>query len=250
VLSSIVELRGKTALITGGARRIGAATALALAEAGVHLAIHYRASEADAARLSDQVRAHGVRCALVRADLAQSGEVAALIGKAVDAAGPLDILICNASIFPEATLREAAEENVWENVRINALAPMRLGLDFVAQGREGCIVNFLDTMVVDYDRKHVPYHLSKRMLYSITRMMALECAPKVRVNAVAPGLILPPEGKDEDYLAGLAHSNPLQRYGDARAVAEAVLFLLRAAFVTGQVIFVDGGRHLRGRVYD
>lgn len=247
---SIVDLHGKTALITGGARRLGAATTLALAEAGVHVVIHYHTSEQEAAHVAEQVRGHGVRCALVQADLARTEDVAGLLARAVDLAGPLDFLINNAAVFPETTLRACTTEGLWQNMQINALAPLRLGLDLAAQDRDGCIINFLDTMVVDYDRKHVPYHLSKRMLYSLTRMMAIEYAPKVRVNAVAPGLILPPEGKDEHYLAALAHTNPLQRYGEPRAVTEAVLFLLRSAFITGQVIFLDGGRHLRGRVYD
>ncbi|MBP8132329.1 MAG: SDR family oxidoreductase [Candidatus Hydrogenedentes bacterium] len=247
---SIVDLHGKTALVTGGARRLGAATSLALAEAGAHIVLHYGASGREAAQIAAQVSGHGVRCALVQADLAQPDNVAGLFQRAVDAAGPVDFLINSAAIFPEAALEACTTGKLAENIQINAVAPLRLSLDFAAQGREGCIVNFLDTMVADYDRKHVPYHLSKRMLYTLTRILALECAPKVRVNAVAPGLILPPEGKDEHYLAALAHSNPLQRYGNPRAVTEAVLFLLRSAFVTGQVIFLDGGRHLRGRVYD
>ena len=120
---------------------------------------------------------------------------------------------------------------------------------FGAQGIEGVIVNFLDTRIEDYDRKHAAYHLSKRMLYTLTRMMAIEFAPLVRVNAVAPGLILPPPGKDESYLAQLAHTNPLGRYGDPSHIVEAVLFLVRNDFVTGQVVFVDGGRHLKGKMY-
>ncbi|MCH7709078.1 MAG: SDR family oxidoreductase [Myxococcales bacterium] len=107
----------------------------------------------------------------------------------------------------------------------------------------------MDTRITDYDKSHVSYHLSKRMLFSMTRMMALEFAPKVRVNAIAPGLILPPEGKDETYLQDLARSNPLLAYGGPGDVVEAVLFLLQGRFVTGQVLYVDGGRHLLGGVY-
>ncbi|MFW6158915.1 MAG: SDR family oxidoreductase, partial [Planctomycetota bacterium] len=118
-----------------------------------------------------------------------------------------------------------------------------------AQGRDGAIVNFLDTRVVAYDREHVAYHLSKRMLFSLTRMMALEFAPAVRVNAVAPGLILPPPGRDRAYLERLKSSNPLNRVGTLGQVTEAVLFLLGNEFVTGQVVFVDGGQHMNGRTY-
>ena len=110
-------------------------------------------------------------------------------------------------------------------------------------------MNLLDSRITDYDREHAAYHLSKRMLFALTRMLALELAPRTIVNAVAPGLILPPEGKDEDYLRRMAHTVPLNRHGDAGDIEQAVLFLLRCEFVTGQVIFVDGGRHMEGRVY-
>jgi len=95
----------------------------------------------------------------------------------------------------------------------------------------------------------VAYHLSKRMLFALTRMMALEFAPRIRVNAVAPGLIIPPPGQDESFLQRLASTNPLGRHGDPADVADAVLYLVGAGFVTGQVIYVDGGRHMRGAVY-
>jgi hypothetical protein len=107
----------------------------------------------------------------------------------------------------------------------------------------------LDTRAFDHDPRHFAYHLSKRTLFSLTRIMAAEFAPKIQVNAIASGLILPPEGKDESYLASLAHTNPMQRYGGPRDITEAVLFLLRSTFITGQVIHVDGGRHLKGAFY-
>ncbi len=112
------------------------------------------------------------------------------------------------------------------------------------------VVNFLDTMIRDYDKKHVPYHVSKKVLQDLTRMMAVEYAPKLRVNAVAPGLVLPPLGKDESYLERLKHTNPLQSYGSGEQIAHAVVFLLTNEFITGQCIYVDGGRNLRGAMYE
>ena len=108
----------------------------------------------------------------------------------------------------------------------------------------------LDTMVMDYDKKHLPYHLSKRTLQTLTRIMAMEFAPAIRVNAVAPGLILPPAGKGLEYLEQLVSSNPLHRYGGPEDIVQAVFYLLGAEFVTGQTLFVDGGRHLRGSMYE
>lgn len=245
-----MEIAGGTALITGAGKRIGAAVATALAQAGLHVVLHYRESQAEAETVAATCRAAGVRATLVQADLSNPQAGTALIAEAIETAGPLDILVNCASIFPEDTLASMDAAAVHENVDINALAPLYLCRAFAAQGRPGAIVNFLDTMMQDYDQKHVPYHLSKRMLYTLTRIMAVEFAPGIRVNAVAPGLALPPVGKDESYLAGLAHSNPLKRYGSVDGLCDAVLFLLRSGFVTGQVIYVDGGRHLRGSMYD
>jgi NAD(P)-dependent dehydrogenase (short-subunit alcohol dehydrogenase family) len=119
-----------------------------------------------------------------------------------------------------------------------------------AQKRAGSIVNLLDARMLDYDRQHLSYHLSKRALWDLTRIGAIEFAPLIRVNAVAPGLVLPPTGKDTEYLEKLKHTNLLNRYGSPEDVARAVLFLIESPFITGQVIFVDGGRHMRGRVYE
>lgn len=249
MMPDIISLADKTALVTGAAKRLGRALALALARAGAHVVAHYRASRDDAEDTAAAIRAEGVRAWTLPADLSQPSEAASLFDAAVSLAGPVDFLINSASIFPASGLRDFTPESLVENVQINALAPMLIARRMAEQERPGAIINLIDAMIMDYDKKHVPYHLSKRMLYTATRMMALEFAPKLRVNAIAPGLVLPPAGEDERYLAALAHTNPLQRYGDADGVCEAALFLLRSGFVTGQVIFVDGGRHMRGSVY-
>jgi len=132
---------------------------------------------------------------------------------------------------------------------VNALAPLLLSRSFAMGPNAEAIVNFLDTMTFDYDKQHIAYHLSKRMFHALTQMMALEFAPRIRVNAIAPGLVLPPEGKDAAYLERLKNSNPLQRVGSPEGITAAVLFLLRSGFITGQTLFVDGGRHLRASIY-
>ena len=242
-------LSAKTALVTGAARRLGAATALALARHGVNVVVHYRSSASEAEQVADAVRRLGPKAWTCPADLAHGEEAGRLFAQARDLAGPIDLLVNNAGIFAAGGLTEFTPDELHANVDVNAMAPLLLAREFAGQGREGVIVNFLDARVVDYDGAHVAYHLSKRMLFSLTRMMALEFAPRVRVNAVAPGLILPPEGEDAAYLERMASTNPLNRHGDAAHVTEAVLFLLRNDFVTGQVVFVDGGRHLRGSLY-
>jgi len=140
-------------------------------------------------------------------------------------------------------------DELTSNVQVNALAPLVLAREFAKQGRPGDIINLLDARVTDYDQEHAAYHLSKRMLFTLTRMMALEFAPEIQVNAIAPGLVLPPPGKDAEHLKARVKDNPLQRHGDVEDVVDALLFLLRSDFITGQVIFVDGGYHMKGSTY-
>ncbi len=240
----------KTALVTGGAKRIGRAIAVALAAEGANAVIHYRSSADDAEATAEHVRELGAEAWTVPADLADPAETAGLFDRAANAAGPIDLLVNNAAIFEPSSLTDFKPADLWRTMQVNALAPLELARAFAARRRGGAIVNVLDTKVVDYDRRHVAYHLSKRALLSLTRMMALEFAPTVRVNAVAPGLILPPPGKDRSYLERLASSNPLNKVGSLSQVTDAVLFLLGNEFVTGQVIFIDGGQHMNGRTYE
>ncbi len=244
------DLPAPIALVTGAAKRLGRAIALGLARAGADVAIHYHLSAENAGTLAEEIRALGRRAWLFPADL--SGDEAAihLAGSVHEIAGPIDILINNASLYPEDRLNDLSETALLQNVRVNAWAPFALARAMAAQGRPGNVVNFLDTRMRDYDARHVAYHLSKRMLFSMTRMMALEFAPRVRVNAIAPGLVLPPPGKTESYLSELAPTNPLNTHGDADDVVRAVRFLIESPFITGQVIYVDGGRHMLGGLYD
>ncbi len=248
-MSDRVVLTGQTALVTGAGRRLGRAITLALARAGANVVLHYRDSAAEAEATAAEAGLLGARTWLLREDLSNPEAAGELAQRAAAETGGLDILVNNASIFDACTFADSTAEAVLENVNVNALSPMHAARAFAAQRRPGAIVNMLDARVADYDREHVPYHLAKRMLLTLTSIMAVEFAPLVRVNAVAPGLILPPEGKDMDYLESLKHTNPLNRHGSANDVADAVLYLLRAGFVTGQTLYVDGGRHLRGGMY-
>jgi len=245
-----VSLAGKTALVTGAAKRIGRAIALALAQRGVHIAVHYNQSAQDAVALCEELQRLGVSAWPIRGDLMDAEQTARVFQEAVAQAGPIDLLVNNASIFERDTLWEATAESIAKNVRIHAVAPLILSRELAKQARTAHVVNLLDTRVAVYDREHASYDLSKSMLLTLTRMLALELAPNVAVNAVAPGAILPPPGLGETYLMKLAHANPQDRIGTPEDIAEAVLFLLRSRFITGQVIYVDGGIHMKGRIYD
>ncbi len=244
-----ISLTGKTALITGGARRLGAAIAQGLAQAGTNVVIHFNQSEADAVSLADTLGKQGVQAWTVQADLQNEAEVGGLIDKAAAMCASIDFLINNASVFEESSLDTVDEMQLLKNMKINAWAPLILARNFSQVMPAGAIINMLDTKVLGYDREHLAYHLSKRCLNDSTKILATELAPDFRVNAVAPGLVLGPSGKGETYLKDLADTVPLQGYSGPEAVVEAVLFLLRSAFITGQTIYIDGGRHLHGSFY-
>jgi pteridine reductase len=240
---------GKISLVTGGAKRIGRAIALALARQGTHVVIHYHTSQHEAESAAAEVRAYGVQAWTVQADLSDLAQVETVIPTARELAGTLDILINSASIFPQNRLTDFTADDFLQNMYTNALAPLWLSRAFAQQATEGVIINLLDTRMLDYDREHAAYHLSKRTLYTLTKMLSLELAPHIRVNGVAPGLILPPPGKDETYLEQQKQTNPLHRIGSLDDITEAIVFLLRSDFITGQVIYVDGGRHVKGAMY-
>ncbi len=237
-------------MITGAAKRIGRAIATVLAQSGVHVVVHYHQSSQEALALCDDLRRLGVSAWAIQGDLMDVPQAERVFREAVAQAGAIDILINNASIFDRDTLWEATEESIAKNVRLHAIVPLLLSRALAGQGNPGHIVNLLDTRVAVYDREHASYDLSKSMLLTLTRMLALELAPKVAVNAVAPGSILPPPGYGVDYLTKLTYANPLNRHGDPQDIADAVLFLVRSRFTTGQVIYVDGGMHMKGRIYD
>lgn len=240
----IMDLRGKTALVTGGAVRIGEAICRALAAEGVHVAVHYRTSEHAARALCRDLEQEGVNAWALKADLSDGPACEALVRKAVQQAGRLDLLVNNAGVFHKNSLRESDEQNILAELRVNLVAPLLLMKAFAQAAGRGSIVNLLDRRITGLDTSCAPYVLSKKALAEATRLAALEFAPDIAVNAVAPGAILPPPGKGAGYLQDVAGPVPLQRACTVRDVAEAVVFLLKSEVLTGQIVFVDGGQHL------
>ncbi|MGD9495229.1 MAG: SDR family oxidoreductase [Armatimonadota bacterium] len=239
-------LAGRTALVTGAALRLGKAIALELARAGANLVVHYHRSGAEAEAACAEIAALGVKAWALQADLSSPDQAAGLVGRATELAGPVEVLVNSASIFGPSTIADVSFDQVVEYASVNAWAPFALSREFARQTIDaGRIVNLLDTRVQAFDLQHVAYILSKHALLQFTRMTAMQFAPRITVNAVAPGLILPPPGEDESYLGALAERLPLRRHGEAQDIADAVRFLVEASFITGQVLFVDGGRHLR-----
>lgn len=247
----LIDLSGQTALITGAAKRVGRVIAASLADWGVNIVVHYNTSRAEAESLTTELKKRGVGAWALQASLEDPAQIETMWRRALDSApgGQLSLLVNNASIFPEDTLDTLSLQSLEKNLGINALAPLRLIRLFADQEQPGCVVNLLDSRLGGYMRKHVSYALSKRMLFDLTRMLALELAPRVRVNAVAPGMILPPEGESGQELERLAARAPLGRWGEPEDVANAVIFLLQNDYLTGQVIFVDGGAFIKEDLY-
>ncbi len=239
------SLEGTTVLVTGAARRIGRAVALAVAARGASVVVHYFRSQDAAVTLVGELQALGVRAYALEADLAVPEETEDLVARARQRAGRLDAIVNNASIFRPEALDSAALDHLVRDVTVNAWAPFVLTRALARQSVGGKVVNLLDARLAGLDVAHAGYFLSKHLLAVITRLTAVAFAPDLLVNAVAPGLILPPPGEDEAYLARLAQRLPLERHGRPEDIARTVVFLLESDFITGQVIFVDGGQHLR-----
>ena len=226
-------LKGKRALVTGGAVRIGKAITQVLQAAGVDVVVHYRNSKAEAEALSSFT---------VQADLQSMEECSRLIERS----GPLDILINNASIFTKDSLADTTPERVQREFQINLFAPMELTRAFAAQAESGAVINLLDRRIRCNDITCTPYSIAKKGLENLTQLAALEYAPDITVNAVAPGPILPPPGNSAESARELAGNIPLENLPSTEQITEAVVFLLQADSITGQVVYVDGGQHLLG----
>lgn len=239
------------ALVTGGARRIGRAIALKLAGAGFDVAVHYGSSRDEAEATAEAVRALGRRAAVVRADLTIEAEVRGVVPAAVEALGPLTVLVNNASVFEDDRVGGLARD-IWDrHIETNLRAPIVLAEAFAAQAPDGSvIVNLLDQRVLKADPRFFSYALSRNGLWWATRTLAQALAPRIRVNGVGPGPTLPSIHQTPEQFAAEAAAVPLARAGSPEAVADAVLWLVDADFVTGQMIAVDGGQHLAWRTPD
>jgi NAD(P)-dependent dehydrogenase (short-subunit alcohol dehydrogenase family) len=242
-----MELAGRNALVTGGAVRVGRAISLALAAAGANVFVHFNRSSAPAEEVRDQVEALGGRAAIGAGDLSDPAAAASLVGAAGDALGPISVLVNSASGFPEDTLGDVTPQGWRASQDLSLGSPLFLTQAFAAalpEDEVGAIVNITDVRTERPYRKHISYVLAKGGIDTLTRAAALALAPRIRVNAVALGVILPPPGEGEDYVQALAEDLPLRRVGGVDVVADAVLFLARNDFVTGEIVRVDGGGHL------
>jgi NAD(P)-dependent dehydrogenase (short-subunit alcohol dehydrogenase family) len=234
------------ALVTGAGRRLGRAVALELARAGRGVVVHHRNARKEAEAVAQAARAAGGRAVIVRADLDDAAERGALIGHAMKGAGaPLTALVNCAAIFEHDTLDTLSEEALQRHMRVNALTPALLAREFaeaLPEEARGVVVNFLDFKLASPYPDHFSYTLSKYALAGATEILARALAPRVRVNAVAPGYVLAAPGQSETDYQRLHAQTPLAYGPTPEDVASAVRFLIENPAVTGQTIYVDAGR--------
>jgi NAD(P)-dependent dehydrogenase (short-subunit alcohol dehydrogenase family) len=240
-----MNLEGKTILITGAARRVGRALALAVAQAGGDVIIHHSQSEMEARSLQLEIQGMGRYAAILQADFASTDETGALVERAL-AHHPMDALVNNSAIFDDLTWDSTDLVGWQRHLTINLTAPFLLSQAFakaLPPEKQGRIVNILDWRALRPAGDHFPYTISKVGLYGLTRSLAVALAPRITVNALALGAILPPAGgQASDRIIAPV---PAQRWANLAEVCEALIFLLTGpSYITGEVIHIDGGRHL------
>jgi pteridine reductase len=240
-------LASRVALVTGAGRRVGRALAIALGARGMHVIVHYNASSDGAQETVRLVVRAGGSAEAVRADLADPHEVERLADQAVAARGSLDVLVNSAAVMRRTPLGETTTDAWDEMFALNVRAPYFLSQRAAPALRaaRGSIVNIADLAAFETWPAYVPHGITKSALVQMTRALARVLAPEVRVNAVAPGVVLLPDGWSDEDAERLRATTPLERLGSPEDVAGAMLYLLDAGFVTGEVITVDGGRHVR-----
>ncbi len=235
------------ALVTGGARRIGRAIALDLARCGFAVAVHYHRSEARADELVRAIRSEGGRAVALAADLSRDEEARGLLGRAGRALGPVGLLVNNAAVFDYDDVASADRESWQAHMEPNLTAPLILTQAFaeaLPADAGGLVVNMVDSRVLNPTPRHLSYTVSKAALWALTQSLARALAPRIRVNAIGPGPVLPPQGQSDQQFESRYRRLPLGRPATPEEIAAAIRFLLAAKSVTGQLLALDGGNHL------
>ncbi len=249
-----MNLTGKIALVTGGAHRVGKAIALALAEQGVHVVVHYGSSSDAAQGTVQQIEALGVRALSIRADLRDPDQITALFETVSETFGRLDVLVNSAANFVKKPFDEMTLDDWQAVMQTNLRAPFfctqyaaRLMMRTSRpEGESALIVNISDLGGVYPWRGFSAHGISKAGIIHLTKVAALELGPAVRVNAVVPGAVLPPSDMDPARWAAMGDQVPLKRTGDPGYIGQTVVYLAQNDYITGAVIPVDGGEHLVG----
>jgi NAD(P)-dependent dehydrogenase (short-subunit alcohol dehydrogenase family) len=237
----------EAALVTGAALRIGCAVAFDLAAQGWRVAVHYRSSAEAAERLAADITAQGGTAEPVQADLAQERDVARLVRRCVDRLGPTTLLVNNAALFEQDDLGTLDFARWEKQLNVNLRAPVFLAQAFakaLPSGKTGSIVNMVDQCVVRPGANFLSYTIAKSGLWAATQMLAKALAPRIRVNAIGPGPVLPSPWQTQAEFEAEYRSTPLGRGSTPEEICGAIRFLLETPSITGQMILLDGGQHL------
>ena len=233
------------ALITGGSDRIGKAVAIHLAKEGYHLVLHYNSAKEKAENLQMHIEStYKVKVELLQNNFLKENDFDRIFEDFKRKSITIEVLVNCASDFIPSSFNERGSELFDKEMTINLKIPYLLTKAYARVFGKGNIINFVDTKVAKNKTVHLDYILSKKLLKDFTKISAVELAPNIRVNAIAPGLILPPEGKDESYLLNLAKDIPLKTIGNLDEILKAFQFILDSYFFTGQILYIDGGEHL------
>ena len=244
---SAVNLSGKTALVTGGARRVGKALALALGRAGAHVVINYNRSAGAADQTVRELMAAGINASAFQADVSQKDEIDALVAHIQAKYGRLDVLVNSASLFESAKFADITEADWRRVLDVNLTGPFLLSqaaLPLLQASDSSSIINIVDLSAIQAWPSYAHHSVSKAGLLQLTKVMARALAPRVRVNAIAPGTVLPPDGYDGTAGDGTSDRRVVEPAGTPEDVVKAMFYLIESPFVTGQTLIVDGGRTL------
>lgn len=242
----------QAALITGGATRLGRYFAEALAEAGYDIALHANRSREEAEEVAQGIRAKGRECTIFPCDFLSdelSAELNGLIQAAKQQFPGLNLLLNSASAYEPAPIGATELVMLETQFRVNMFTPLLLTRYFAEAVKEGQVINIIDNKVAYHQYPYAAYLLSKKSLAEMTRMAALEFAPHIRINGIAPGVVLPASQRTSDYIEWRIEGIPVKRQGDPEHLVQALNYLLNNAFVAGQILFVDGGEsnNIEGR---
>ncbi len=233
-------------LITGAAHRLGKAMSEHLARQGWSVAIHYNTSGGPAEELVNRLSGEYPQQHFMafRANLSNDSETEGLLPEVIEKMGQPLLLINNASVFNPATIANTTSPFFDRQMTVNLKAPFILLREFINRCGKGMVVNIADTRISDNKEGYAAYTLAKKSLWELTKMAAVGYGPSIRVNAIAPGLILPPEGKDEAYLQQLAGNIPMKRPGGLQPILDSLDYILKNEYLTGELLHCDGGQHL------
>lgn len=242
-----MELNGRVALVTGAGTRVGRIIALALGKAGMRVSLHYAESEKGARDTASEIIRGGGDARTLPGDLMDPATGPRLIEHTVKVFGSLDVLVNSAAVMLRTPVGEVLVEDWDAMFALNLRAPFFLcqSAARVMRERGGAIVNIADLAAFETWRGYIPHSITKAGVVQMTRGLAHSLAPKIRVNAIAPGPVLLPDGWTQEQADRLISTTPLGRLGSPDDVAQAALYLLSADYVTGETIIVDGGRHVR-----